>query len=50
VGGNQARCHLLEFVLAKAKPDCPYGSADQYAQLIQGKTGIPVTLGTHDDH
>jgi len=41
----------LSSCLAKAKPECPYGSAEQFAQFIQGKApGIPVILGTHDYH
>jgi predicted metal-binding protein len=38
----------LSSCMVNAKPDCPYGRPDQFAQIIQKKTGIPVTLGTHD--
>lgn len=34
--------------MAKAKPECPYTSPEQMAQFIEGKTGIPVTMGTHE--
>jgi len=40
----------LSSCLAKAKPACPYSTAEEIAQLIQGKTGIPVILGTHEYH
>lgn len=33
-----------------AKPGCPYASAEEMAEIITGKTGIPVVLGTHDYH
>ena len=38
----------LSSCLVNAKPDCPYGTADQFAQIIQKKTGVPVKLGTHE--
>ena len=38
----------LSSCLVNAKPDCPYGTADQFAQIIQKKTGVPVSLGTHE--
>ena len=40
----------LSSCLVNAKPGCPYASAEEMAQLIEGKTGIPVKLGTHDYH
>jgi predicted metal-binding protein len=40
----------LSSCMAKAKPECPYCTAEKFAEMIQGKTGIPVTLGTHDYH
>jgi predicted metal-binding protein len=40
----------LSTCLANAKPDCPYGSADQFAEILNKKTGIPVVKGTHDYH
>lgn len=38
----------LSSCMANAKPDCPYSSADEKAQMIENKTGIQVVLGTHD--
>ena len=38
----------LSSCLVNAKPDCPYGTPDQFAQIIQKKTGVPVNLGTHE--
>lgn len=40
----------LSSCLVKAKPDCPYGKPEQFAQIIEKKTGIPVHLGTHEYH
>lgn len=40
----------LSSCLAGAKPACPYASADEMAQIITDKTGIPVVKGTHDYH
>jgi predicted metal-binding protein len=40
----------LSSCMAKAKPGCPYNSAEEVAQIIQDKTGIPVILGTHEYH
>jgi len=40
----------LSTCMANAKPDCPYGSADQFAEILKKKTGVPVVLGTHDYH
>lgn len=34
--------------MANAKPDCPYASAEEFAKIVEGKTGVPVKLGTHD--
>ena len=36
--------------LANAKPGCPYSNAEEMAAILENKTGIPVTLGTHDYH
>jgi predicted metal-binding protein len=36
--------------LAKAQPGCPYGEPEDLAGLVEGKTGVKVTLGTHDYH
>jgi predicted metal-binding protein len=33
-----------------AKPDCPYSSAEQFAQILESKFQIPVVLGTHEYH
>jgi predicted metal-binding protein len=33
--------------LVKPKPGCPYGTPEEFAQIVKGKTGIEVTLGTH---
>lgn len=40
----------LSSCLANAKPGCPYGTSEEFAQMLEGKTGIPVVLGTHDYH
>ncbi len=40
----------LSSCLVNAKPGCPYASAEEMAEAIKGKTGIPVKLGTHDYH
>ena len=40
----------LSTCMAKAKPDCPYATAEQFAEILRGKTGLPVVLGTHDYH
>lgn len=36
--------------MVNAKPSCPYASAEEFAGFLENKTGIPVTLGTHDYH
>lgn len=43
------RIHLSS-CLANSKPGCPYGTPEQFAEIITSKTGIPVVLGTHDYH
>lgn len=40
----------LSSCLANAKPDCPYGSGEQFAQILENKFQIPVVLGTHEYH
>lgn len=40
----------LSSCMVNAKPDCPYGKPEQFAQIIQNKTGVPVHLGTHEYH
>jgi len=38
----------LSSCMVNAKPDCPYASAEEMAAIIKNKTGIEVTLGTHE--
>jgi predicted metal-binding protein len=40
----------LSSCFANAKPDCPYNEAQEIANMLENKTGIPVLLGTHDYH
>ncbi len=40
----------LSSCLVNAKPGCPYGTAEEFAQLLEDKFGIKVVLGTHDYH
>ncbi len=40
----------LSSCLVNAKPGCPYGTPDEFAKILSGKTGVPVELGTHDYH
>jgi predicted metal-binding protein len=40
----------LSTCFAKAKPECPYATPEQFAEILEGKTGVPVTAGTHDYH
>lgn len=40
----------LSTCLVNAKPGCPYSSAEEMAEIIKNKTGIPVELGTHEYH
>ena len=40
----------LSSCLANAKPACPYSTAEEISQLIQGKTGLPVILGIQEYH
>jgi predicted metal-binding protein len=40
----------LSTCLATANPGCPYGTAEEFAKILAGKTGINVILGTHDYH
>ncbi|MFA4837792.1 MAG: CGGC domain-containing protein [Dehalococcoidia bacterium] len=40
----------LSTCLASAKPGCPYGGAEEFAKILEAKTGIKVILGTHDYH
>ncbi len=34
--------------MAVAKPDCPYHTPLEFAQMIEDKTGVEVVLGTHE--
>ncbi len=36
--------------MANAKPGCPYTKAEDMADIITAKTGLPVIMGTHDYH
>ena len=40
----------LSSCLANAAPGCPYSNAEELATILENKTGIAVTLGTHDYH
>ena len=40
----------LSTCLVNAKPNCPYVSPDELAEIITAKTGLPVIKGTHDYH
>jgi predicted metal-binding protein len=40
----------LSSCLVGATPGCPYGTAEEFAQLLEDKTGIKVISGTHDYH
>ena len=40
----------LSTCMVNAKPECPYTTPEEKAQIIEGKTGIKVILGTHDYH
>lgn len=40
----------LSSCMANAKPACPYGTAEEFAKILEGKTGVKVVCGTHDYH
>lgn len=40
----------LSTCMVKPKPDCPYVSPDQLAEMLKAKTGVEVVKGTHDYH
>jgi predicted metal-binding protein len=40
----------LSSCLVNAKPECPYISAEELAQMLENNTGIKVVRGTHDYH
>jgi predicted metal-binding protein len=40
----------LSSCLVNAKPACPYMTADELADILEAKIGVPVTRGTHEYH
>ncbi len=40
----------LSSCLVNAKPGCPYTDAVEITKILEDKTGVTVTLGTHDYH
>jgi predicted metal-binding protein len=40
----------LSSCLVNAKPECPYISAQELAEMLEKNTGIKVVMGTHDYH
>jgi predicted metal-binding protein len=40
----------LSSCMVNAQPECPYGTPEQVAKILEEKTGVPVVLGTHDYH
>ncbi len=40
----------LSSCLVNAKPECPYTDAVEITKIIEDKTGVAVTQGTHDYH
>jgi predicted metal-binding protein len=40
----------LSSCLVNARPDCPYSTAEEKAEMLENKTGIKVVMGTHDYH
>ncbi|MDY6905820.1 MAG: CGGC domain-containing protein [Thermodesulfobacteriota bacterium] len=40
----------LSSCMANAKPDCPYTNPEELAAVIEKKTGVTVSAGTHDYH
>ena len=40
----------LSSCMVNATPGCPYASAQEIADILEKKTGIPVKMGTHDYH
>lgn len=40
----------LSSCFVNAKPECPYTNAEELAEILEGKTGIKVVMGTHDYH
>lgn len=40
----------LSSCLVNAKPGCPYGTPEEFAQILENKFQVPVVQGTHDYH
>lgn len=40
----------LSSCFVNAKPDCPYTTPDEIAQILNAKFGLTVIQGTHDYH
>lgn len=40
----------LSSCLVNAKPECPYSSPEQLAQMLQDKFEVSVVMGTHEYH
>ncbi|MDY6911540.1 MAG: CGGC domain-containing protein, partial [Chloroflexota bacterium] len=40
----------LSSCMVNPKPGCPYATPEEFAQIVEGKTGIKVIMGTHDYH
>lgn len=40
----------LSSCLVNARPDCPYSTAQEKAEMLENKTGVKVFMGTHDYH
>ncbi len=40
----------LSSCMANAKPGCPYTTPEEKAEMLKGKFGIDVVMGTHDYH
>ena len=40
----------LSSCLVNAKPECPYSSPEQFAQILQNKFEVSVVMGTHEYH
>ncbi|MBS1260870.1 MAG: hypothetical protein MAG453_00186 [Calditrichaeota bacterium] len=38
----------LSSCIALVKPDCPYHTPEQFAEMLEEKTGVDVVLGTHE--
>ena len=49
-GGMELDAIHMSSCLVNAKPGCPYGTAEEFAGMLEKKTGLPVVLGTHEYH